>query len=65
MIPIKNGPKVQIERVPGKPEIGTIIRLYHQDSFPGYGIRLEDGTETPIRKSQVTFLEEGESDADS
>ncbi|MXV74899.1 hypothetical protein F4Z99_11540 [Candidatus Poribacteria bacterium] len=63
MIPIKNGPKVQIERVPGKPEIGTIIRLYHQQSFPGYGLRLEDGTEIPMRKSEVTFLEEGDPNA--
>ena len=57
-LPIKNGPKVKIERTPGKIETGTITRLYLSEDFRGYELRLEDGTEIPIGKERVTFIEE-------
>ena len=57
MLRVRNGPKVKIERVPGKIETGTITKIYRSENFKGYAIRLENGTQIPISKDRVTFIE--------
>lgn len=58
MLRVRNGPKVKIERVPGKIEIGTITKIYKSENFNGYSVKLENGTQIPIGKENVTFIEE-------
>ena len=57
MLNIRNGPKVRINRGPGRGEIATIITLYRSENFQGYGLRRQDGSEVPIGKEDVTFIE--------